>query len=556
MNTLASSPWFAPTRALTIALVRHLSVTNTPGETSFAAYLHTLLREQPYFQAHPAQVWTAPIAGDPWGRSNVYALARGRGRATVLLTGHYDVVSAASYGPLADWAADPDDLLPRLIAELTESEGGDAEAQALADLRSGDWLPGRGALDMKSGLAAGLSVLYHFIASGGDGNLLFIATPDEEETSRGIRGAMAELPGVTRMWGLDVVGAINLDATTDRGDGRDGQVVFLGSVGKLLPSVFVVGRETHAGAPFDGVNATRLAAEVTRRVECNPALADWAEGEAAPPPVCLQQTDTKEHYDVTTPAGAWLCFNVLNHQRTPSETLGKMMAIVGEALDAALRELSEHARSYAALAGHAPPPRFAAAPVLTFADLKGRALAHGGAAAAQALDTLTRRLVDKAEIDTPRFCYEITRLLWSYGGLSGPAAVVGLASLAYPTVYVSGTDERQARLRQAVEREAPRLAEELGVAIRPRPFLPGISDMSFIGPQDDPVEQACVAENTPAWGSRIQADETADRLDIPVVNIGPWGRDYHHRLERVYMPYAFGVAPELIWRVVNAVLQN
>jgi arginine utilization protein RocB len=35
------------------------------------------------------------------------------------------------------------------------------------------------------------------------------------------------------------------------------------------------------------------------------------------------------------------------------------------------------------------------------------------------------------------------------------------------------------------------------------------------------------------------------------VNIGPWGRDYHRRTERVYMPYSFEVLPELIWRVVN-----
>ena len=33
----------------------------------------------------------------------------------------------------------------------------------------------------------------------------------------------------------------------------------------------------------------------------------------------------------------------------------------------------------------------------------------------------------------------------------------------------------------------------------------------------------------------------------PVVNIGPWGRDYHQKWERVHMPYAFDVLPDLIY---------
>jgi arginine utilization protein RocB len=57
------------------------------------------------------------------------------------------------------------------------------------------------------------------------------------------------------------------------------------------------------------------------------------------------------------------------------------------------------------------------------------------------------------------------------------------------------------------------------------------------------------------WNARSHgAYQAWQRLDVPVINIGPWGRDYHQRTERVNMPYAFEVVPELIWRVVNDLL--
>ena len=51
---------------------------------------------------------------------------------------------------------------------------------ALADFVSGDFLPGRGLLDMKAGLAAGIAAIE---AYSGDANLLFIAVVDEEDRS-------------------------------------------------------------------------------------------------------------------------------------------------------------------------------------------------------------------------------------------------------------------------------------------------------------------------------------------------------------------------------------
>jgi arginine utilization protein RocB len=551
MSSPSSDSWFARVRELTLALVRFPSVTGTPGEVAFAGYFHELLAALPYFQSHPADLRAERAPTDPLGRSNIFALARGAGARTVILAGHYDVVSASNYGNLAPDAFDPEALLPRLLAEL---EAAGSDQLALADLKSGAFMPGRGALDMKSGLAVGVAILERFAASPErQGNLLLLATPDEEETSEGMRAAVSRLPGLAREWDLDLVAAINLDSTTDRGDGRDGRAVFMGSVGKLLPSVYVVGRDTHAGAPFDGVSATLIAAEITRRIECNPDLADLAGGEAAPPPVCLKHADLKPGYDVTTPPAAWCYYNQLTHGWPPSEVLATYAELARGALEEVLGELHERARRYAELAGESPDIQVWRPRVLTFAELRRLALDRGGSEAERALAELTARLEENRSIDIPMFCRRLTELLWGYSGLAGPAAVVGLAMLAYPCVSVGETNARHVRLREAVTRQAEALSRETGEAIRLRPFFPGISDMSFLG--GGSAELATIAENTPAWGSRVRHDDGAARaLDLPVVNIGPWGRDYHQRLERVHMPYTFGTLPELVWRVAADML--
>ena len=153
-------------------------------------------------------------------------------------------------------------------------------------------------------------------------------------------------------------------------------------------------------------------------------------------------------------------------------------------------------------------------------------------------------------------------------GGSGPFVVLGALAmcvlmLAGYVLAASTVKERRAepaevtRQHEVAARQAAALGRETGAPIRLRAFFPGISDMSFLQGAESPAELAVMAANTPAWGSRICHDYAAiQALDLPAINVGPWGRDYHQRTERVYMPYAFGVVPELIWRIVHDLLSS
>lgn len=455
------------TRALAIALTQHRSVTNTPGETSFGPFLWDLLLSWPeldHVSMHPT------LPGDPHQRSSVLALKRGQGRRTVLLTGHYDVVSTANYGPqLEPLCTDPEALLPALL---------ESDPTLAADLASGDFLPGRGMLDMKSGLAAGLTVLRQY---EGPGNLLFAAVPDEEVASHGMRSLARQLPEICAKLGLDIELAINLDAEGDPGDGSRGRAIFWGSVGKLLPVVVFIGRPSHAGAPFDGVNAAFLQAEFVRLVDGNPELGDTHKGAPAPP-VVLYARDTRTHYDVTTPQASYCAVNVLTHTLGAAEVMGKFRNVGAECLRISMDTLERRS-------GRRMP---------------WTPLVH-------VLEGMEHLSVEECA----KAVEEQARAL----GIQGPAAILALASPYYPKVQWRNNEG----LAQAIREARDRVVTRTGVGVTDRPYFPGISDMSFL---------------------------TA----YPTVNIGPWGREYHQRGERVHAHYAFEVLPELLREVCEGVL--
>ncbi|WP_189343607.1 MULTISPECIES: M20/M25/M40 family metallo-hydrolase [unclassified Mesorhizobium] len=246
MDPTAADTLSSIARDWAIALTERRSVTGTDDEKSFGPWLAKVLGERPPFDR--AKIWTIEVEpGD--GRHCVAMLVPGAGRGTVVLTGHYDTVSTRDYGDLEALATQPAKVTPALASSLVGVET-DQGNLARTDLETGQFLAGRGLLDMKAGLAAGLAVCNVFANGGGTaGNLLFLAVPDEENNSAGARKAVQMLPALEREHDLQILAAINLDAIADDGDGSKGRVIALGTVGKLLPTAFVVGIPTHSGFP-------------------------------------------------------------------------------------------------------------------------------------------------------------------------------------------------------------------------------------------------------------------------------------------------------------------
>lgn len=520
----------ADARRWALALTGQSSVTGSAGEAAFGPWLAGELRADAAF-AGRAEVWTMPVApGDP--RHCVLMLLRGSGRRTVILTGHYDTVSVEDYGDLAPIATQPEALAAALAARLEGQAGTAAAPLARADLAGGLFLPGRGLLDMKAGLAAGLAVCGAFAGGrAGGGNLLFIAVPDEENNSAGARAVAPALHRIAAERGLDLVAAVNLDAITDGGDGGQGRVIALGTVGKLLPTAFVAGIPTHSGFPLNGLNAGALAAAVAARVEWAPELTDDADGQPGTPPSILSLHDGKQGYDVTTPATAFLTLNVLSFRRRAAEVLDRFDALCAEAAAAHLAVLEARTgRPAAPVALH----RYAAVEAAAAA----RAPENAG---------LLRELGDSlagAGMPLPDQCRLKTERAWILSGLPGPAIVTGFGSIPYLPTGLSDTPDA-GRLLRAARRTAESAAGRYGSPVSCTPYFAGISDMSFFG-EADADGLAVVSANTPLWRESVRWPAAGGIAGIPTINAGPWGRDYHTPLERLHAPYAFEVLPRLL----------
>jgi len=540
------------TQALTARLVKSASVTSTSGEVSFPDTLVSVLRELSFFNAHPELIQEFPIKNDEWGRRIVMALAPGTGTACVVLTGHYDVVDTSNYGALEPFAFDPESLTKRMLQSLSSKQKlSSSEALLKKDLEGAVFLPGRGMLDMKSGLAAGIAALDNFFGdSERVGNIIYMAVPDEEGASVGMKAAKKILSEFAVEHRLRLDAIINLDAAVDQGDGSEAKAVFLGSVSKLLPFVLFVGKPAHAGAPFDGFNPVMAASVFAKEVECNGEclnIRTTFPGEEPPPPTILYYREMRSRYDVTMPADIFCALNVLTFEKNPVKVFENVKLLAQQALDSSISLLYERMSAFSRKQnGHVAMQKLSSE-LIDLPELVSRAeyVAPG------ILERLRRIAEKNFPEDKVLQTAKIVHELLSYAQLEGPCAIVGLAPPYYAKAELN--PERDQAFLASIKDEIlqfNRLHEE---AIKLRPYFPGISDMSFLAPSVDKQSIEYIQQRSAV--NQPDLDEYLENpLNVPVINIGPWGREYHQAGERVNRHYAFSLLPELVIKICRRLL--
>ena len=231
-------------REILAKLLSVRSLTCSEAERTQAEWFTDFFKAMPYFQKHPEETGAYEIPDDPYGRSVPYALLRGKKTDTVVLSGHFDIVSSEEYGAAEDYAYRLGSVeLERMLRDFPLTE------EQRADLESGEWLWGRGVADMQGGLAihAALFEEYARQAEAGTlgGSILFVPVPDEESYSAGMRSAVEVFRMLQSRYGLNYKLMIDPEPTRE----VDGTLVLpLGSVGKVMPTVLVQGKRPTRGS--------------------------------------------------------------------------------------------------------------------------------------------------------------------------------------------------------------------------------------------------------------------------------------------------------------------
>ncbi|HEY7350440.1 MAG TPA: M20/M25/M40 family metallo-hydrolase [Ktedonobacterales bacterium] len=545
--------WYEAVKRYTIALVRIRSVSPSAEETRVAEAVLKLLKEGGLEDAYTA-IGLDLLEDDPYHRQNAYAFVRGHSPRTVVLLGHLDTVGTADYGRLEPFALDPEALagMQDELAEMTPGLQAD-----LADLISGrDWMLGRGVADMKGGVAAHIAVMRRLAEQALQGQLplsvVLLATPDEENESAGVLRGVQFLLDLRAKYGLEYLGAINTDYTAARYPGDPHRYAYTGTIGKLLPSFLVVGAESHVGEPFEGLDANLLAAELIADLSMNDALCDVVGEQRTPPPVSLHAADLKTHYDVQLPFMAYFYLNVLTLSTTPGELLERLRLCARAALERVLERIHQSERRWSKAAAERPRRSSAA---LTYAELSALAREKHGAQRVQAA------LADEWESslsgpdgqirDARERSLALVRRLWQMSGLVGPAVVIFYAPPYYPHLA-----KRACPLQNTVEAVAAAHARD---RLQVEEFYPYLSDMSYLRLEPG-VDLSGLTANMPLWQGADQPRRAGayglplhdiQALDLPFVNLGPYGRAVHQRGERVLMSYSFGLLPQLISEIIN-----
>ncbi|MGI5838308.1 MAG: M20/M25/M40 family metallo-hydrolase [bacterium] len=534
--------WNTPEKIKEIMLrmVACSSISGTTQEVAMEKEIHAILAEIPYFQKHPDYLQLNPIPGDAQGRYFVTGLVRGKSPKTVILLNHHDIAGLSDYGAYAELALDP----VRLTKEIDPSI---LTPEARKDWETGDWLFGRGVMDMKCGGALQIALLEETseIAAEFEGTLLFLSVPDEENNSAGMLGAVPRLNRMKEEFGLDYAAVVNSEPADVTPDGKFN--VFTGAIGKVLPMFYCVGKETHAGSSLGGINSNLLYAEIQKLLEVNADLADMADGEASAPPTNLKTKDMKELYNVSTPSATVAYYNVFSLTRSPKEIMDKLIELAKQAFANALAKQKREAKRYSEITGLAEPAVPWEPKVYTYREVYDMAFAAHGEKFAQHMQEYTEKWKQRSDIDEREFTLQIVAEVHRYCPDRNPMIIIAYAPPYYPHFRNKGETPKEKKLLAMVEALEEFASERFGVHFQVNRFHKGISDLSYCGLQnaEDVIEM--LRPNMPTWGYRYSLPlEELRQLDLAVFNVGSFGRDAHKYTERLNMPFSFNISPHLL----------
>lgn len=536
--------------AITKSLVALNSINGTLGEGKKADYIKDMIKSFPYFQENPSHVWEQAIPEDPYGRKNIFAFIEGNGESlnTVIYHAHLDTVGIEDFGPLKDIAFDSDRL-----AEYFSNYEFDRDVQR--DARSGEWMFGRGSVDMQSGIAVHLANLLHFSERRDQlpGHILFMANPDEESQHSGILTGISELKRLKQEKQLRYLAAINNDFITPLYEGDTTRYIYTGAAGKLLPCFAIYGREVHVGDTLSGIDPNLIASEITRRIHNNIHMAENIEGELVLPPTCLYQRDNKEAYNVQTAVSSYVYFNYFIYEKTAKEVMDQLTAVTDEACKETERKLSDYYDEYCERTSLPKKEMSWNVQVYSLEDYLKR-LRSRGIDPAQCIEQAFKTY---EHLELRMRCFKAVEELQKLDPEQGAKVIIFYAPPYLPHNYLKEESTRDRLLQHVIQEAVDKTAASTGETFVFKKFFPYLADGSFLSLHETDEEVSAFTDNFPGWDviGTIPFKEIRE-LNIPSVNIGVYGKDGHKWTERVYKPYTFHVLPELIQQTTMHLLHS
>ncbi|WP_223594499.1 M20/M25/M40 family metallo-hydrolase [Neobacillus bataviensis] len=529
--------WGAPDalRKLLCEVVSWKSMTLTEGEREFPSKVQAKLAEVTYFRENPNYL---ELHDADLGRRFLTALYKHpSAKETIVLISHFDTVNTEEYGDLEEYAYQPEELTQLLLTRKNE-----LPEDARNDLQSGEYLFGRGTMDMKMGLVMHMGLIEKAAAEEWQINLLLLTVPDEEVNSSGMRAAVTKLLELKDEHQLTYKLFLNGEPVFTQEPGDKNYYVYSGSIGKIMPSALFYGKETHVGEPLSGITAPYIASFLTQRMEWNPMLQEREMGETTPLPVTLQQKDLKLEYSVQTPYRASALYNVFLMKRNADEIMRIFEKVAKDATDACNA-------AYKRVCQELSAEPVGSVRVLRYEDLLKHATQKFGE---KVVEAIKAGIHANPDWDDREKSFRIADTLMIQCQELAPAIVLLFAPPYYPAVN-SSEDELVKQCVDYVKKEG---LAKFDLPVKQIHYFNGISDLSYVNYRDEGEGWTTFQANTPVWGSSYSIPFTEmAQLQAPVLNVGPLGKDAHKRTERLHMKSAFEEVPALVEAMIQMIMK-
>ena len=513
-------------------LVSMRSDTCTPMEKDIEKYIYDWLAGLSYFKKNEQFVGCEPIPNDPLKRVAVWALVRGSGSKTMVLLNHHDTVLPTNYGALAKYAHDP-------IALADQMQGLELSDDIRRDLESGDWIFGRGTADMKAGAVLQMALIQEFSEKMDfHGNLLFLSVPGEEYMSAGMLSSVGLMERLQEQYGLDY--RLLIDCEPHQRDEDDIGVLYEGSAGKLLAMVYVRGKKAHVGNVFAGYNPLLLLSEIILQTELNTDFCDVVEQEVAPPPTWMFMEDRQMQYEGTVPEAAAGCLSLISLNSKLSQINARLMAAIHAACGNVAQKIEQQLKRFNSMGITFEQTSAWNVKISHFEDIFACAKDQCGQ---EFLDDYHRtqqeisRSIDANQESIQNGSHQLIEKVLSYIPDRSPIVVLAYLPPFYPSA-ANSTYPALSKAAASIGKSVDAFSrKKWGKGYKALNYFMQISDMSFASFHDMEEAVATIGRNMPLWDKFYGHVFCSGRfLSMPVVNIGPWGKDLHKIGERVYRP--------------------
>lgn len=535
--------------------VKAESISNTQAEKEAENYFLAYFERQAYFRKNKDFYGAWPIEGDPYGRAAVWAMVKGEGADTVVLIHHNDVVTVEDFKLLKDYAFSPDELAEKLL-EIKDS----LAEEARNDLESGDFLFGRGVCDMKGGGAIQMALLSAYSRRETfKGNVIVLGVPDEENLSAGMRAGVVLLAELQKKYGLRYQLMINSEPHQRKSPAEG--VFSFGSIGKLMPYVYVRGCLAHAGKVFEGLNPANVMSEIVRRTEVNMELSDVVGSEAAPPPTWLYLRENKISYDVSMPLTINGCLSVLTLNQSPGSVMNKVRHLCEAAFDAVIGDMNKNYVAFLKATGQEVKKLPWKTKVVDFGELYAEAADAHGTVFQRAYEEKIREIGEKIHGGSASLIisnFELVDFVYDYIDDLSPRVVIGLMPPYYPNVSnIIAYEKEDDRIKDLYNVLNHFTETAYGQSYGREYYYTGISDLSYSSLADGNKISQSLRKTMPFFESIYHLPlAEIEQISMPCVNIGPWGKDFHKLTERVYKEDLYERTPAILDLAIRQILDS